>query len=466
MKNLDHLDTATKINLLNKEDNSAPKGKKIFKVSRLVIYLFVISLAVFAVFGFQVIFSDGENMQFPGSGFFKNMGQLLLGHEQLLAGEQEDRINILMLGNGGHGHDGANLTDTIMLASYKPSTQQLALISVPRDLLVDLPGYGQGKINNAYAFAEAHQSGSGGEYATEIVSNILDLDIHYFVQVDFQGFEDFIDDLGGIDVYVDRTFTDYQYPTYNYKYQVVHFEEGWQQMTGEEALKFVRSRHGNNGESGDFSRSRRQQKVIQAVREKLLSYKFFLNPKKISSIISTFSDNSSTNMEIWEIVRLARLTQDINNRDIFTLVLDDGPNGFLYGTKFGEASVLRPVGNSFSEIQFAVENIFIGQHEIENKNTASIEIKNGTKVSGLAYKTSLKLQNLGYEVEKIGNAPSQDYDQTFIYDLTGGQKQSTTEVLETIFKVKSSTDIPDWVAKLAAPNTEFYVIIGSDNANL
>ncbi len=461
-----HLDPAIKINLLSKEDNLQPKGKKIFKVSKFIIYLFIILITIAAVFSFQVIFSDGGKTDFAGFKFFKNMGQLLKGHENQLQGEDEDRINILLLGNGGYGHDGANLTDTIMVASIKPSAKKVALISIPRDLLVTLPGFGKGKINNAYAFAEARSSGTGGIFATQTVSNILNMEIPYFVQIDFDGFESFVDDIGGIEVYVERTFTDYEYPAPNYKYQVVHFDEGLQKMDGDDALKYARSRHGNNWESGDFARSKRQQQIIKAVREKTLSYKTFLSPKKISKILNNFSENSSTNLEIWEIVHLAKLTQELDTENMITLVLEDGPNGLLYGTKYGEASVLMPKEEDFSDIQFAVHNIFLQEQTIETKETAKIEIKNGTKTNGLAGRTSEKLENLGYEVIKIGNAPTQDYDKSVIYDLTDGNKDETNEVLKSVFNVDVSNDIPDWVEKVANPSTDFYIILGQDSSNI
>jgi len=467
MNDKEYLDPTIKINLLTKEDNQHPKGKKIFKVSKFIISLFVVLMIILGMFSFQVIFSGDGRVNIPGYRFFKNMGQLLKGRENMIHGEKEDRINILFLGNGGPGHDGANLTDTIMLASIKPSSSKVALVSIPRDLLVPLPGYGMGKINNAYAYAEANDPGSGGLYATEIVSNILNIEIPYYVQVDFQGFEEFIDDIGGIKVYVERTFTDYQYPAPNYKYQVVHFEEGWQTMDGNAALKYARSRHGNNGESGDFARSKRQQNVLQAVRDRALSYKTFLSPKKISNILNTFSEHSSTNFEVWEIVRLARLTQDINTENINTIVLDDGPNGYLYGTKYGEAFVLRPKKDDFSDIQFLVSNVFLQEQAIESKQTAKIEIKNGTTVNGLAFRTSSKLKDLGYEIVKIGNAPTQDYETTAVYNLsTDEKKESVSQVLESIFNVSVSTDIPDWVEKLAGPSTEFYIILGMDNDEL
>ncbi|HUT22680.1 MAG TPA: LCP family protein [Candidatus Bipolaricaulota bacterium] len=466
MAQKENIDKTIKVNLLNKDDNKNPKGKKIFKVSRLILYLFIVLFTVFAVFTFQVILSGGKNASFQNFNFFKNVGQMIKGYEDQVIGEQDDRINILLLGNGGSGHDGPNLTDTIMLISIKPSENRVAMMSVPRDLLVPLPDFGQGKINNAYAFAEAQTNGTGGIYTTKVVSDVLDIDIPYFVRVDFDGFESLVNDLDGIDVYVDRSFTDYQYPAPNDKYQVVRFEEGWQTMDGDTALKYVRSRHGNNGESGDFARSKRQQKVLEAVQKKTLSYKTFLSPKKISKVMETLSENISTNLEIWEIVHLAKIAQEVDMENVSTLVLDDSPNGLLYGTKYGEAFVLKPKSENFSDIRFAAENIFLKEQAIEQKETAKIEIKNGTGVNGLASRTSDKFTSLGYEVIKIGNAPSQDYETTELYDLTGGEKSGVTGVLETILKAKKSEEIPDWIKKLAAPGTDFYIILGADNKDL
>src|SRR6056297_1684736 len=326
-KTQDHL-TDPKVNLLTKADNQRPKGKKIFKVSKFIIYLLVVLIVAFLVFSYQVLFTNNSITDvFSGKiNIFKQLNSLAGGGN--LQGESDDRINFLLLGMGGKKHDGPYLTDTIIFASLKPSTKEAAMISVPRDLLVEIPGYGWWKINNANAFGEQKNSGQGALLTKEVVENLLNQPIHYYVRIDFSGFEKMIDELGGIKVQVDTQFTDFQFPTKDHKYKVVSFEKGWQTMDGETALNFTRSRHGNNGQGSDFARSLRQQKVIQAIKNRVFSYNFFLSPGKISGLLSELSKHLKTDLEPWEILKLAKLVQKTDLSSINTKILDDSPGGY------------------------------------------------------------------------------------------------------------------------------------------
>ncbi|MBI3572602.1 MAG: LCP family protein, partial [Candidatus Kerfeldbacteria bacterium] len=248
--------------------------------------------------------------------FFQQLTHLVTASNQQLQGENDDRVNILLLGIGGPGHDGPYLTDTMIVASYKPSTRQLSLLSIPRDLVVNIPGYDYRKINNVLSFGRDIKYPGGGEtLTTKVVSDLLGIPIQYYARVDFKGFAEVIDQVGGVNVTVDQAFTDSQYPTENYGYQTVWFKAGPQQMNGDLALKYSRSRHGNNGEGSDFARARRQQKVIFGLKERLLSFGTLVNPKKISDILGSLGSHSQTNMEVWEMARLAQLVSSIKSTD-------------------------------------------------------------------------------------------------------------------------------------------------------
>jgi len=212
-------------------------------------------------------------------GFFEQIKHLLINPEKEIKGESDDRLNMLLIGIGGAGHPGSYLADTIIVASLKPSTKEVAFISIPRDLYVEIPDYGWRKINNAFAFGHGPDYPGGGEaLLKEIVEDVTGLPIHYYARLDFEGFRKAIDDVGGIDIYVENSFTDYEYPDYNYGYQTISFKKGWEHMSGERALQFVRSRHGTSGEGSDFARSKRQQKVLFAVKERIFSINTFINP--------------------------------------------------------------------------------------------------------------------------------------------------------------------------------------------
>jgi polyisoprenyl-teichoic acid--peptidoglycan teichoic acid transferase len=453
------------INLLNKDDNLSPRGLNRGRIIKKIIkYTIGLIVVAFLVFTYQVLFTGSSLTDSWGNklGFWNQLKIIAQGSDAI-KGYSDDRINILLLGIGGVGHDGPNLTDTIMLASIQPSTKKVSLISIPRDLLVDIPEQGWWKINNAYHFGQKNGN-QGGALVSQVVSNITGLPIQYYFRVDFDGFEKFVDDIGGVKVNVDRTFTDYSFPTYNDKYQTVSFEKGWQTMDGATALKFARSRHGNNGESGDFARSKRQQKIIQAVKDRLFSAETLLSQKTISNLIDTLKDNIDTNLEIAEMIELAKLSRELDTNNLINVVIDDRPNGYLYATKFNEAYVLRPQNNDFGQIQMLAKNIFSTATIAPEQLSANLEIKNGTLTNGLAYKYSLDLKSDGFKVLKIGNAPTQNFETTVIYDLSAGNEKNlqVATLLSTKFQSEIKTEIPDWVKNDADLSTQYYIILGKN----
>src|SRR3989339_215931 len=404
------------INLLENSIRQ-PKGKSIFKVSKFVIYFFVSLIIAFFFFSYQVLFTDTSLSESLGGkvNIFHQLTTMAKGGSELKA--DNGRVNVLLLGVGGEGHDGPNLTDTIIVASIELETNKIAMISIPRDLVVEIEDKGFWKINNANHFGEQKNPGHGGELVKNVVSQVIGVPIHYYIRVDFSGFEKLIDDLGGVKVEVDNSFIDYQFPAANYKYQVVSFDKGWQTMDGETALQFVRSRHGNNGEGSDFSRSKRQQKVITAVKERALSYRTLFSPGKMN-----------------------------------------------------EAYVLQPRSGNFGEIQFLAQNVFAGNPVLEAKSDITstvLEIQNGTPTNGLAFNSSQKLKQLGFKVVKIGNAPTQDYTKTVMYKLTDKTiDQEVIETLETKLGAELIEQIPAWVREDAEITTDFYIILGEQNTGI
>jgi len=131
-------------------------------------------------------------------GLLGKIKHLVFQKQVALEGDHDDRTNILVLGQGGPGHDGPFLTDTIIIASIKPSTGQIGFISIPRDLAVNIPGQGVRKINHANAFGEAQKNNLGPALAASVIHDTFNIDIHYYIRVDFKAFEEIIDDDNGI----------------------------------------------------------------------------------------------------------------------------------------------------------------------------------------------------------------------------------------------------------------------------
>jgi LCP family protein required for cell wall assembly len=388
------------------------------------------------------------------------IGRLVESAGRDLKGEENGRINILLLGMGGKNHDGGLLTDTIILASLDTVGKKVALFSIPRDLTVPLEGYGWKKINNVNAYAEMKSPGSGGLATSQAVSDILNIPIDYYVRADFDGFINIINELGGVNVYVENTLEDYRYPTmgkeddsnYESRYEHLYIEKGWQEMDGKLALKYARSRHAAGAEGSDFARSRRQQKILEAVKEKAISKYVLFKPQMIGNIIGEVQNHISTNLKIWEIVRLWNMFGDIKNENIINKGLDNGPNGLLFDSISPEgAYILSPRGGDFSEIQYLVQNIFSDAPSQDKKQiiteSASIEILNGTWVNGLASRVAMDLEKYGFDVLRVDNYKNREMKESAVYDLTYGEKINSISILKEKTNAKINFGLPEWLIK-------------------
>lgn len=267
--------------------------------------------------------------------------------------QEDNRINILVLGIGGGNHEGPNLTDTIILASLNEKDKKVTLSSIPRDLwLPDLNGKDK-KINNAYSDGELKRTGGGIPLAKAAVSKITGQRVDYAVRIDFSGFVKAIDIIGGLDISVDNTFDDYEYPISGKendscgknpeelqalatmsaeqqvldlpcRYKHLHFDKGLNHMNGETALEFVRSRHAVGDEGSDFARSKRQEKVINAFKDKILSAETLINPAKILNLYSVLKDSIDTDIKQEEFDDFVRLGQKMSKAKIKSAIIDIG----------------------------------------------------------------------------------------------------------------------------------------------
>jgi len=468
---------------MNMHVDLLPENDKIEQSKKGLLFfgrIFVICIVVFAVaatvFSYQVVTSEqvGEDSFMGRVGklpVFTGLKYLTGTAERGLRGTNDDRTNFILLGVGGTGHDGPQLSDTIIMASLRHSDGRVAMLSIPRDLSVDIPGYGWRKINHANAFGEWEKEGYGPVLASQVISNITGQPIHYYVRIDFNGFVEFIDEIGGIDVYVERSFTDYQYPTSDDKYQVVSFEQGEQHMDGETALKFVRSRHGTNGEASDFARSRRQQIILAAVKDKVLSPSLILNPKRIIKLYDTVKESVETNLTTSEMLLLVNMSRKIDTENIINKVLDTGPGSPLYATNINGAFMILPRGGTWNEVMAIAKNIF----EEKNNETSTavtsssssptkiqVEIQNGTTIPGLAYATSLVLKENNFEIVKIGNAEQRDYAKSVIFDMTNGEKSKELALLQSLLDANVSVSTSGWIFSSTLVPSEVTIIDESD----
>jgi polyisoprenyl-teichoic acid--peptidoglycan teichoic acid transferase len=233
------------------------------------------------------------------------------------------RTNILVMGKAGGVHDGPDLTDTMMLVSVSLGNHDVKIISVPRDTWI--PEI-RAKINSAYYWGNQKNPGGGIVFAKAITTEVVGVPIQYGAVIDFSGFKDVIDELGGIQVNVENSFIDYRYPIagrendtcngdrqFSCRYETLHFVQGKQLMDGETALKFVRSRHAEGIEGTDIAREVRQGKVIDAIKNKLLDKKTYLNLGRDIAILKVVLRSIQTDIDYPTAAILARLIYDGRN---------------------------------------------------------------------------------------------------------------------------------------------------------
>ena len=267
-------------------------NKKIFNWKKLLIFsgiAIVLGLVIYG--GFQLF-----NI-FKSVGFNLSVADLVSSKEtiQLQKDSTGKYTSVLVVGIDTRENSGGLNTDTIIVVTYNYETNNIIMESIPRDTSVEI---GEGsdwynKINSVYAYAEGREEESGLTELKRCVEEMVGLEIQYYTMVNFQGFIDVIDTLGGVYINVENSFTDYSYPAeVGTGYQTVSFTAGPQTMDGETALKYSRSRHSSdNSEGTDFARARRQQKVIEAVKNSLLDSETYTNPQKVLDLLGAVSDN-------------------------------------------------------------------------------------------------------------------------------------------------------------------------------
>jgi polyisoprenyl-teichoic acid--peptidoglycan teichoic acid transferase len=442
----------------------------------------VVAVVVFLTWGLIRVIFTPDNPQSPQDydpitlvpkkpeGFFKKISAVFFGQEPKLAGQRDDRINILLLGIGGPGHDGPFLTDTIIIASIKPSTQQISMTSIPRDLGVKIPKRGWYKINHANAFGEVEQPGQGGELARQVVEETFAIDIPYYVRVDFKAFQELVDIVGGVKITVQKPFTDNEYPAKSEGYQTIEFEKGTQTMDGSRALQFARSRHGNNQEGSDFARAKRQQQVLLALKEKIISFQTLANPFRVKNILDSLDTHMTTNMEFSDIVSFIKVARTFDNPKISNLVLDSSKDGFLDHSVTEEgAYILLPKTGNFKSINTAIANIFSSEKNTPDTTPTqdkpeltpvNVEIKNATWRAGMAARIRQRLRSQGVTISSIGNTENRPLPESGIYNVADNFAPDVLKVLQDQLNISLLEAVP--VGEDATSTSDILVILGED----
>ena len=382
--------------------------------------------------------------------------------------DQYGTTNVLMLGTGNPEHDGADLTDTIILASIDQKNKLVPMLSIPRDYYVDVPELGGGmKINGIYESGKyKYNSVKGIQYLQKEIEKMTGMIVHYYVRIDFDGFKDIVDALDGVDIYVDEAINDPYYPLDGtILYETFNLPAGQQTLDGETALKYARSRK----TTSDFDRSKRQQKLLFAIKNKAMTKAILLDPGKITNLYNAVSSHIETNLSLRQIIELAKISQDFGEENIVTRVITDDPlncGGFLYTPEralFNDAAVLVPIGNDQHFIKQYVDLMF--HYPDILKNPVKIQILNGTKTPGLASDAKAQLKRLCFEVTRFGNGKSQDITETNIYYKDKENPPPALKFIQQLIPGTVSGEIPaEYLEATYASDADIIIELGTDYA--
>lgn len=457
------------------------KNKKHW-VYQLISWLFV--LILFSAIGYgsffvYKIYSVGKKVNVENNdspNFMQTLKSFARTDQLNLKGSDNDRINILLLGIAGKGKPGQFLTDTIMVASLDTKNNRVALLSIPRDLYVNVPDTQlQTKINSVYQYDVTNSKnniGSGAQLIKKTVADITDLDINYYVVLNFDGFQKVIDDIGGVNIMNERDIFDARYPGPNYSYETFELSKGFHQLDGATALKYARERH--NDPEGDFGRAKRQQQIMQATKNKIFSTSTMLNVFAVNDLLNTLGENIQTDISPDEIASFFELTKKLDTNNINNVVIDAWNTDSLLKVSHVQIGsiatfVLLPRVGNYSEIQELAKNIFDLNTIKRRKDAiaieaASVSIINNSGDAKIVQKIQKVLQeNLNYKnVTILGDNSKSLSEKTIAYDLTNGQKTFTLDELATKLPATVSYSNPEEFNFLKQNTADIILVIGKD----
>lgn len=386
------------------------------------------------------------------------------------------RINILFVGlRGGDQTEGdcPFCTDTLILMTVDPITQTAGMLSIPRDMWVNIPGFGYSRINTAWTLGRgARLPGGGPALAMKTVSHFIGVPVNYYVQVDFDTFVDIIDLIGGVDIYNDETLV-LDPMSHGRDFPKVKLTCcGIRHLNGTVALAFARCRHAEYGcTDGDIGRAKRQQKVIFGIRDKVLSPENFPDLfAQAPKLYRTFSSGIHTNMTLRAATKLAVLVRDIPKENIKNAVIDNSVITFGTIILGGQrASVIRPIPD---EVRVLRDTIFTASGPLSpmaqgdltslmKADGARVRVLNGTSIAQLDQRTARYLRLQGISVPQLGNTKAQSRTTIVLYS----PKLYALQFLLDVFEITRSPQIliqpdpsqtvdieirlgPEWVSQL------------------
>lgn len=350
-------------------------------------------------------------------------------------------INIVLLGSDKRPTSGAWRTDTMIIASLDIETNIVRLLSIPRDLWVFIPGHGYNRINTAELWGELKKKGSGTERVKQTIHHNLGIPIHYYARVDFKGFMEIIDAVGGLDIDVACPLPD------------IELKPGLHHMDGKQALRFARSRKSTS----DYDRGRRQRKVLLALWDQALTMDMI---PRLPGLWVTMADTFETDLPFDQVLNLAYVGVQLEPQHILSKAIN---RKHVKGWRTpGGASVLLP---REEKIRALLEDFYTprGRAEFEGADKAGVQVLNGTDRSQAATLAAYALRRDGFKVVGTGRSESQGHvhTQIIVHGGTLGPAEEIARRLEVpidgiqdLSGIEDKPEPPDFV--------DIQVILGKD----
>lgn len=374
-----------------------------------------------------------------------------ISSSQVLNNGQET-INFLLIGSDKRPGTSFR-TDTMVVAILRPDAGQVSLISIPRDLWVSIPGWQNQRINTAYQHGiSVGYPGGGPGLLKDTIQYNLGIRIDHTAMVDFDGFRKIVDTLGGVDIPVSCSYTDWRLidPSYDPQNENNWFlytvEPGVIHMDGDLALWYARSRQ----KSSDFDRGRRQQEVLRSIFTQALQAGTL---KRIPELYNEMKDSVETDLGLTDLLQLALYAPKMTNADIRSYYLR--PPYVTSWITSGGAYVLSPNQELLTQL---LTEALSPSTRTEQRQAISIEVMNGTSIPGYEELASTRLNYAGFETS-IVPSDRQDYAYSVLIDKSVAQDRSTSDTILNVMGMTSGSLIP---SQDANSSTDYLLILGYD----
>lgn len=437
-------------------------------VKRVLLVLLALAIIGGGFFVWKVFMNGGKV-------FNGNPLSLILGNKELQK-DQYGRTNVLLFGTSEDDpdHDGAQLADSIMVASLDQEKKDAFMVSIPRDFWVKYgkacnSGY-EGRVNEVYMCSVDEGEEAGQEALRLKIGEILGMNIQYSAHVNYTVLKEAVDAVGGITVNIEsddpRGILDRNFDwKCGYRCNYVKYKNGPADLDGERALALARARNAAGGyglSGGNFDREQYQQKILIALKDKAVSAGTLANPVSVSNLLDSLGNNVRTNIDSQEVNSFVALAKEIDTSKITRLSLNDEEDPLVTTGNVSGMSVVRPVAGlyKYTEIQQYIKATVSGDKSA--LEGATVDVLNGSGIAGAAQKQADQLMGLGVDVVEVSNAPAGSYAPVALYDLSEGKMPATKTKLEKFLSVTATSEaLPSTVTS----DSDFVIIVGSNGTN-